>query len=241
MNYVIMDKTFSFDNILNFPFALGSAGRKYETNDEAIDEMMNGRVVQAEHRHREALRELIIAIEGPATGSTDTETVERLDHVFRTDDILIYEPVIHHDHPEDLMGPNLAIRLPADDRADETTLAFWEHPALTNVSGWWFKGRYYGYPDCCISMFIRRARGQVTQERFHAIGEHSKEFPCIVCDHHARTDPAEYLKEVNERRRAQYAYEPAASLADAKDRMSEQLHYLLELQRGNLTAKYNLE
>lgn len=234
MNFVIVDNTFSFDQILNFPFALGSYHRGCPSNEEAIQLMMGQRIVRAEHKHREILRELLKALNAQ-------EMVERLDRVSAFNEILIYEPSGVRGHQEDLIVPELAVRLPdAYGEGVEETFCFWEHPVIRNVPGWTLLGRYYGYPECCIETFVERAaHGPFQHPRFEEIGERSQGYPCIVCDKHAEMTKEQVTEIVNKNRFAPY---PTNVEAEAKpvDRAFERLHYLLCLQQGKLTKKYDI-
>lgn len=233
MNFVIVDDSFSFHQILNFPFALGSYRRVCATNEEAIELMMGQRIIRAQREHREILRELLKALNAD-------EMVDRLDQVAYTEEILIYEPMVIRGNEEDLIVPELTVAIPnRSGDGVEVTYSFWKHPVIRGVRGWILLGRYYGYPQCCIDTFIKRADGPY-DSRFEEIGERSTGYPCIVCDEHAKMSKEKVTEIVNQNRHAVY---PTNDDAEAKptDRAYERLHYLLCLQQGKLTVKYNLE
>jgi len=233
MNFVIVDNTFSFEQILNFPFALGSFNRACKSNEEAIQLMMGHRIHRAEHKEREILRELLKELKAQ-------ELVDRLDRVTYTDEILIYEPSPVRGEVEDLIVPELTVRLPdAFGEGVEETFSFWEHPIIRNVPGFTLLGRYYGYPECCIETFIERAHLGMAHPHFTVIGERSQGYPCIVCDKHAEMKPAEVEEIVNKNRHASYPVDKLAGPV-AADRPYQQLHYLLALQQGKLTKKYDI-
>lgn len=233
MNFVIVDSVFSFHQILNFPFALGSYQPACATNEEAIEMMMGHRIIRAQKEHRGILRELLQTLKAD-------EMVERLDQVAYTNEILLYEPSPVRGNQEDLIVPELAVAIPnRTGDGIEVTYSFWEHPIIRNVPGWTLLGRYYGYPECCINTFIERAVEGPIHPRFEEIGIQSQGYPCIVCDEHAKMSKEEVTALVNEKRFAPY---PTDQDAETKtvDRAFERIHYLLCLQQGKLTVKYNI-
>lgn len=233
MNFVIVDNTFSFEQILNFPFALGSFNRACKSNEEAIQLMMGHRIHQAERKERKILRELLKELKAQ-------ELVDRLDRVSLFNEILIYEPSPVRGEVEDLIVPELSVRLPdVFGEGVEETFSFWEHPIIRNVPSFALLGRYYGYPECCIETFIERAHLGMAHPRFEEIGERSQGYPCIVCDRHAEMTKEQVTEIVNKNRFAPYPTNVEAE-ANPVDRAYERLHYLLCLQQGKLTKKYDI-
>lgn len=241
-NLVFADHSYSLENILNFPFALDTYKRAYPNSEGALAGMQGGRVVDATKRHKELIRKLVNSI-GVA------EQMRAVAYLEMTGSALLYEPkMIESDHPEELVVPELVVRIPRQEWEnpdetlniiDEMTISFWEHPAIVRVSGWLLKGRFYGYPECCIKAFTDRATGKVTPHKFIKMGERSKGYPCILCDQHEYTPIEEMETLVREHRHTSLDFDTEHETSE--DRMTSVLEYLCALQDGKLSTRYNLE
>lgn len=242
-NLVIADHSYSLENILNFPFALGSFERRTPNSEGAIATMMNGRIIRANQKHYDLIKKLVISI-------GVEEQIRTVEYLEGSTDILMYEPRPYDsDNAEELVVPDLVVRFPYRqyENPDETlniieemTISFWEHPALVRVPGWLLRGRYYGYPDCCIQTFIDNGRNSHTNmTRFLEVRDRAKDHPCIVCDEHFKMTPDEVVDIVMQKRHAPFPID--SDEVTPAERMVSTLEYLLALQEGKLTTRYSLE
>lgn len=232
MNYVVADTSFKFEDIINFPFVCGSYGNKYGTAKKAIEELTGDRIQRATTAHVEILHKLLNACNLPSIA----HLVCKVEDI---SEILLYEPAKYNQvHAEELTTPNLAVYIPNADMYANETVAFWEHPCMGNVDLWLLRGRYYGYPDCCIQTFIERANAGPMHPQWEEIAERSKDYPCLLCDHHASFEIHEMEAVVQAKRHSPFVID-APEQATPAGRIIDTLSYFLALQEGKLSMQYN--
>lgn len=242
-NLVTADHSYSLENILNFPFALGSFDRATPNSEGAIATMTGGRIIRANQKHFELIKQLVMSI-------GIEEQIRAVEYAEGSSNILLYEPRAYSsNNAEELSVPELVVRTPYRqfENPDETlniieemTISFWEHPALMKVPGWLLKGRYYGYPDCCIQTFMDNGRlAETDMKRFMEVRDRGRDYPCIVCDDHAAMSPGDVEEIVAVKRFSPFPINSESGTP--ADRMTEVLTYLCALQEGKLTTPYKLE